>query len=171
MRIVGGKFRDTALTSPGDKRVRPTAEVVRVALLEMLKPHLPQAHVLDLFAGTGAIGLEAISRGARSGDFVEFNPGSLHALKNNVKALGLQTRCRIFKRDAVGFLERCRPDNYDIVIADPPYEFRIHTRLITAWQTLQISPILALEHATGAELPAPAERRVLGGTSLSIYRI
>lgn len=170
MRIVGGKFRGKQLTSPGDKRVRPTAEVVRVAMLAALKPLLPNAHLLDLFAGTGAIGLEAISRGARSADFVEFNPGSLHALKNNVSALGLKTRSRIFKRDAVWFLESCKPESYEIVIADPPYEFKIHGRIIASWLAGHVSPVLAIEHATGEPLPPPSSRESFGDTSFSIYR-
>ena len=72
-------------------------------MLDALAPDLPNARVLDLFAGTGALGLEAISRGARSADFVEFRPSSLHALRANVAALKLRERTRIFKKDAVRF--------------------------------------------------------------------
>jgi 16S rRNA (guanine966-N2)-methyltransferase len=96
VRIVGGKFAGRDLTSPADFRVRPTAEHVRSAVLNALTPDLPDARVLDLFAGTGALGLEAISRGARSADFVEFRPASLHALKANVAALKLREKTRIF---------------------------------------------------------------------------
>ncbi len=71
MRIVGGRHAGRDLTSPNDRRVRPTAENVRDALLGLLKPDLREARVLDLFAGTGALGLEALSRGAASCDFVE----------------------------------------------------------------------------------------------------
>src|SRR5262249_10110677 len=102
MRIVGGRFAGRHLTSP-DARVRPTAEHARAALLDLLEPELDGARVLDLFAGTGALGLEAISRGAVSADFVEFRPGSLHALKANIAALRLRERTRVFKRDALPF--------------------------------------------------------------------
>ena len=87
VRIVGGRHAGRDLTSPNDRRVRPTAEHVRAAWLDLLAPDLPGARVLDLFAGTGALGLEALSRGAASADFVETRPSSLHALKANVVAL------------------------------------------------------------------------------------
>src|SRR3954467_8717601 len=81
MRIVGGKFAGWDLTSPNDFRVRPTAELVRGAMLDRLGAAVTNARILDLFAGTGALGLEAISRGAASADFVETRAASLHALK------------------------------------------------------------------------------------------
>ena len=77
MRIVKGQFAGRDLTSPADKRVRPTAEHVRAGLLDMLGVNVTGARVLDLLAGTGALGLEAISRGATTADFVEFRPASL----------------------------------------------------------------------------------------------
>src|SRR5215212_4091825 len=117
MRIVGGKFAGRDLTSPNDFRVRPTAEHVRAALLDMLAADLPGARVLDLFAGTGALGLEAISRGAKSADFVEFRPASLHALRANVAALRLLERTRIFKRDAIAFAHALEPGSYEIAFA------------------------------------------------------
>ena len=103
MRIVGGKWAGRHLTSPGDQRVRPTAEGVRDAWMRLLEPWLKGARVLDLFAGTGALGLEALSRGARYADFVETRPASLHALKANVAALRARERSRIFKKDALAF--------------------------------------------------------------------
>src|SRR5205823_9307165 len=124
MRIVAGKFAGRKLVSP-DARVRATAEHVRAALLDLLAPHLKGARILDLFAGTGALGLEAISRGARSADFVEFRPASLHALRANVATLRLRDRTRIFKRDALPFAGALAADTYDIAFADPPYESRM----------------------------------------------
>src|SRR4051794_24300897 len=103
MRIVGGKWAGRDLTSPNDFRVRPTAEHVRAALLDMLTADVKDARVLDLFAGTGALGLEAISRGAKSCDFVETRPASLHALKANVVRLRAREVSRIFKRDVLPF--------------------------------------------------------------------
>ncbi|HEU4994045.1 MAG TPA: RsmD family RNA methyltransferase, partial [Gemmatimonadaceae bacterium] len=124
LRIVGGKFAGRDLTSPADFRVRPTAEHVRAGLLAALTPDLRDARVLDLFAGTGALGLEAISRGARSADFVEFRPASLHALRANVAALRMRDRTRIFKRDAVQFAAALDAGSYDLTFVDPPYESR-----------------------------------------------
>ena len=132
MRIVGGKFAGRDLTSPRDFRVRPTGEHVRVAMLDLLAPDLPNARVLDLFAGTGALGLESISRGAHSADFVEFRPSSLHALRANIALLRLRERTRVFKRDAIPFAEALEADSYDIAFADPPYGSRMLDRVIEA---------------------------------------
>src|SRR5688572_25713252 len=103
MRIVGGKFAGRDLTSPNDFRVRPTAEAVRAAMLDRLADALPGARILDLFAGTGALGLEALSRGAATADFVETRPSSLHALRANITALRVRERTRVFKKDALPF--------------------------------------------------------------------
>src|SRR5689334_3813279 len=103
MRIVDGKFAGRDLMSPKDWRVRPTAEHVRGALLDLLVDDVPNARVLDLFAGTGALGLEAISRGARSAHFVETRPSSVHSLKSNIRFLGLRDRTRVFIQDALPF--------------------------------------------------------------------
>jgi 16S rRNA (guanine966-N2)-methyltransferase len=170
MRIVGGRFAGRDLTSPPDARVRPTAEHVRGELLTLLEPDLVNARVLDLCAGTGALGLEAISRGARSVDFVEFRPASLHALRTNVARLHLREATRIFKRDAVPFTAALDPDSYDVALADPPYESRLLDRIIDTWRARGFSRILAVEHARTHELPPGARRRTFGDTAISIYR-
>lgn len=170
MRIVGGKFAGRDLTSPNDQRVRPTAEHVRVAMLGLLAPDLPSARVLDLFAGTGALGLEAISRGALSADFVEFRPASLHALRANVAALRLRERTRIFKRDALPFAGALSADSYDIAFVDPPYGSRMLDRVIDSWRATRFSRVLAVEHARAHELPAGANRLTFDDTAITIYR-
>jgi 16S rRNA (guanine966-N2)-methyltransferase len=170
MRIVGGTYAGRELTPPGDARVRPTAEPVRVALLDALAPDLPRARVLDLFAGTGALGLEAISRGARSADFVEFRPGSLHALRANIAALRLREHTRVFKRDAVAFAEALEPDAYDIAFADPPYQSRVLDRVVTAWRRRPFSRLLAVEHAREHPMPKGVFRRSYQESAITIYR-
>ena len=117
MRIVGGRWAGRDLVSPGGG-VRPTAEAVRDRWLTLLKGELQGARVLDLFAGTGALGLEAMSRGASRVDFVENGPASLHALKANVAALRLRKKSRIFKRDAIPFVEDLDAGAYDVAFAD-----------------------------------------------------
>ncbi|MEO8562894.1 MAG: 16S rRNA (guanine(966)-N(2))-methyltransferase RsmD [bacterium] len=171
MRIVKGKFAGRDLTSPNDFRVRPTAEHVREAVLDMLAADLAGARVLDLFAGTGAVGLEAISRGAKSADFVETRGSSLHALRANVALLRLRDKTRVFKRDALPFAAALGPDSYDIVFADPPYESRMLDRVLESWQDRRFSRVLALEHASSHDLPRASARRVLEETSVSIYRL
>lgn len=170
VRIVGGKFAGWDLTSP-DPRVRPTAEAVRAMLLDLLAPDLTNARVLDLFAGSGALGLEAISRGAKSADFVEFRPGSLHALRANVAALRLRERTRIFKRDALPFAAALSPGSYDVAFADPPYESRMLDRVIDTWKANRFARVLAVEHARTHELPRGTVSRTIGDTSITIYRI
>lgn len=170
MRIVGGKFAGRELTSPLNSRIRPTAELVRAGLLDMLAPELAGARVLDLFAGTGALGLEAMSRGARGADFVELSPGGLHALKANIAALRLLKSTRVFKRDALPFAAALAADSYDIVFADPPYESRMLDRVIDHWQRQRFSPVLAVEHARGHILPTGTASRVFGETMVTVYR-
>lgn len=152
MRIIAGAWAGRVLVSPGG-RVRPTAEDVRGALMDLLGPALQGASVADLFAGTGALGLEALSRGARRCDFVENDGAALHALKANVAALRLRTRARVFVRDAIPFAERLAAGAYDIVLADPPYGSRKLDRVVEQWLRVPFASWLALEHAPEHELP------------------
>jgi 16S rRNA (guanine966-N2)-methyltransferase len=168
---VGGKFKGRDLVSPNDFRVRPTAEPVRAWLLDQLAPELPGARVLDLFAGTGALGLEAMSRGAASCDFVETRPSSLHALKANIALLRLVKRSRVFKRDALPFAGALREGAYDVAFADPPYESRMLDRVIDSWRARRFANILAVEHASTHELPAGTTRQRIDDTSVTIYRL
>jgi 16S rRNA (guanine966-N2)-methyltransferase len=170
MRIVKGKLAGRHLTSPADKRVRPTAEPVRDALLTLLEADLKGTRVLDLFAGTGALGLEALSRGAGYVDFVEFRPGSLHALRANVAALRLLERCRIFKKDAVPFTEALEEDRYDIAFVDPPYGSKVLDLILANWKARRFSRILAVEHAKDHPMPGGAIRKHFGDTTITIYR-
>jgi 16S rRNA (guanine966-N2)-methyltransferase len=170
MRIVAGKFAGRDLTSPNDFRVRPTAEHVRAELLDLLGADLPDARVLDLFAGTGALGIEAISRGARGADFVETRPASLHALRANVAALRLRDRTRIFKRDALPFAAALGTDSYDIAFVDPPYGSRMLDRVIESWQASSFASVLAVEHASSHELPRGATKVVFDDTAITVYR-
>ncbi len=171
MRIVGGRLAGRDLVSPNDFRVRPTAEPVRAQLLEALAPDVGGARVLDLFAGTGALGLEALSRGARSADFVEFRPASLHALKANVVALGLKRQARIFKRDAIPFAEALAADSYDLAFADPPYGSKILDRVVAAWQRLRFARVFAVEHDPAHALPAGTRRLEFPDAAITIYRL
>ena len=169
MRIVGGKFAGRDLTSPNDFRVRPTAELVRAAMLDRLVDVLTGARILDLFAGTGALGLEALSRGAATADFVETRASSLHALKANIVLLRAREKTRVFKKDALPFAAALREGSYQIAFVDPPYESRMLDRVIEAWQRTRFSTILVAEHATTHVLPPGAELQRFGETSVSFY--
>jgi 16S rRNA (guanine966-N2)-methyltransferase len=169
MRIIGGRWAGRQLTSPSG-RVRPTTEVVREAMMDLVSSELAGARVADLFAGTGALGLEALSRGAKYCDFVENNPSALHALKANVAALRVREKSRIYDRDAIPFVERLQADRYDIVLVDPPYGSRKLDRVIAYWQRVPFSHVLLLEHATDHEGVPRGEQRVIAETTVTLLR-
>jgi 16S rRNA (guanine966-N2)-methyltransferase len=171
MRIVAGKWAGRNLTSPNDFRVHPTAERVRAAILDLLARDLKNARVLDLFAGTGALGLEALSRGAKSADFVETRPASLHALKANVAALRARDCTRVFKRDALPFASALTTTGaYDLCFCDPPYESRMLDRVIVSWQATHFARIFVAEHAAAHPLPSGGRRHDYGDTAVTVYR-
>jgi 16S rRNA (guanine966-N2)-methyltransferase len=161
--------------SPG-ARVRPTAEEVRAGWMTRLEPDLEGARLLELFAGSGALGIEALSRGARSVDFVEDGPASLHALKANVAAFPLRRRARVFKRDAIPFVEALDAGAYDIALADPPYGSRKLDRVVERWLEVPFSRVLCVEHERGRALPAGGSSRTrrqtyaFGDTAVTFLR-
>jgi 16S rRNA (guanine966-N2)-methyltransferase len=167
MRIIGGKWAGKPLVSPSG-RVRPTSEEVRGIWMRELAADLKGARVLDLYAGTGALGLEALSRGADSCDFVETSPSALHALKANVAATRSRNYTRIFKRDVMGFLDGIR-EPYDVALADPPYGSAQLDRLVERWMADPFSTLLAVEHGFDHPLPASDGFRV-GDTRVTVYR-
>jgi 16S rRNA (guanine966-N2)-methyltransferase len=118
MRVIAGELGGRRLRAPRGDATRPTSERVREALFSMLGD-LAGARVLDLFAGSGALGIEALSRGAAAATFVERSPRALAALRANIEALGLAGRARVLEGDAVAAL-RGRGE-YDLVFLDPPY--------------------------------------------------
>ena len=172
MRIVAGKHAGRHLTSP-TKRIRPTAENVRDRWLSRLKDDLGGARVLDLFAGSGALGLEALSRGATSADFVENGAEALHSLKANVAALREKKRTRIFKRDAIIFAEALDEDSYDIAFVDAPDGSKKLDRIVGTWANCHFARILGVEHAREHVLPNERLRgrtRLSGETGVTIFR-
>lgn len=171
MRIVGGKWAGSDLVSPAG-RVRPTSEEVRDRWLTMLEPDLNGARILDLFSGSGALGLEALSRGAAEVDFVENGPSSLHALKANVAKFPTKRRARIFKKDAIPFVEKLPEGAYDMAFADPPYGSRKLDRVVNRWLEVPFCRLLSVEHEQEHKLPGKGKRYDLGGvTRVMVYRV
>ena len=180
MRIIRGIWSNQRLVSPG-KRVRPTHEDVRDAWLSYLEPFLSGTRVLDLFAGSGSLGLEALSRGAAAADFVDNSPEALHALKANVATRKLKPlrkgqspsktmkSARIFKRDAIPFSQRLSEATYDIVFADPPYGSRKLDRIIDTWVTHRFSDILCVEHAPEHAVPPGQHCIAFDASHVTIY--
>ena len=166
MRIVSGEFRGRRLAVPKDARVRPTADRVREAWMSILGPMLPGARVLDLYAGSGALGLEALSRGAGAATFVELSPPSLRALEANVAALEVAERVTIHRGDALRFAERLGSGAFDLAFADPPYGRDDAARLVALFRRTPFARILSVEHSADARLDGDSTRRY-GDTSLT----
>jgi 16S rRNA (guanine966-N2)-methyltransferase len=169
VRILAGRWAGKPLTSPSG-RVRPTAEALRALCMGLIGTDLAGARVLDLFAGTGALGLEALSRGAAAADFVESHPSALHALKANVASVRARDRTRVFKRDVVPFVEALAADAYDIACADPPYGSALAEWVVRRWLEVPFARVLVVEHAADRELPAGGIRREAGASALTLYR-
>ena len=159
LRIVAGEFRGRRLQAPADSRVRPTADRVREAWFSILGPRVHGARVLDLFAGSGALGLEALSRGAARVDFVELNPASLQALKANIASLGVDDRVTVHRGEALRFAGRLLPDAFDIVVADPPYTADLAERLVAVFRKVPFAGILAVEHRADHSVGGDDTRR------------
>ena len=132
--------------------------------MSIVSPWLPDARVLDLFAGTGALGLEALSRGAAVVDFVEHSAQSLVLLRENATTLGAGDAAVIHRADALRFVERLEPHAYDVAFADPPYDKTLATQLAELWLANPFADILGIEHRANEVLPGDGERRKYGGT-------
>lgn len=170
MRIVAGQFGGRRLVMPKDARVRPTSDRVREAWMSILGGELAGARVLDLFAGSGALGLEALSRGAVSVTFVELNPASLRALRENIAALGVEQATTVHRGDALRFAERLGGQEFDLVLADPPYATDQAERLVAHFRRHPFGRILSVEHSSGLELAGDDTRRY-GDTSITFCHL
>jgi 16S rRNA (guanine966-N2)-methyltransferase len=170
VRIVAGRWRGRTIKAPADDRVRPTADRVREAWMSILHPEIPGARVVDLFAGSGALGLEALSRGAAHCDFVEIATRSLAALRANAEKLGAGDAAHIVRGDALKFAERLAAGAYDIAFADPPYGLRLASRIAERWLEVPFASVLGVEHASKEQMPEGGDTRRYGDTGVTIYR-
>jgi 16S rRNA (guanine966-N2)-methyltransferase len=183
MRIVGGRLRGRALAAPKSHAVRPTADRLREALFNVLVhaygDPVTGARVLDLFAGTGALGLEALSRGAAFALFVDDGAEARALIRENVAALGLGGVTRIFRRDATQ-LGAARPvEPFSLVFLDPPYGQGLAEKALTSARDggwLAPEALIVVEEAAKPGFTAPAgfeelERRVYDDTALVVLRV
>jgi 16S rRNA (guanine966-N2)-methyltransferase len=182
MRIVGGEFGGRPLATPRSQAIRPTSDRTRQAVFNVIAHNFPEAldktRVLDLFAGTGALGLEALSRGAAQGLFIEESAEGRGLLRENIEAFGLQGRAKLFRRDAtrLGGVGTMQP--FDLVFADPPYgrglaEAALASALAGGW--LVPGALCVVEEASATPLgDVPGlrlvERRSWGDTTVSFCR-
>jgi 16S rRNA (guanine966-N2)-methyltransferase len=170
MRIVSGRWRGRIISAPADCRVRPTADRVRESWMSILQYELPGSRVLDLFAGSGALGLEALSRGAARADFVELSRRSLIALRRNIAALDAGEASVIHQGDAVRFVERLSAGAFDLAFADPPYDMGLAERLAARWHAVPFATVLAVEHSIREPLSGAGDLRRYGDTAITIFR-
>lgn len=177
MRITGGAARGVPLLAPKIGRLRPTSDKVRGAIFQVLGPRVAEATVLDLYAGTGALGIEALSRGAARADFVERDARLCQAIRQNLAATGFEGQGHVHRapvEQAVGFLE----SQYDLVLLDPPYGLIEVPQVMEALGRpglLAQGAVVVLEHSSRiaasekyGKLQRNAQRRY-GDTMVSLY--
>jgi len=181
MRIIAGALKGKRLVTPKGDTTRPTADQVRIALMDTLAPRLPGARVLDLFAGAGGVGLEALSRGAAEAVFVERDTRAVAALRENITALGVGGAARVRRGDVVRELESLyrAGERFDVIFLDPPYDAGL---VETTLETLAGGGLLLAEGWVIAQhftKRAPAglvgrlvafRARRFGETTLTFYR-
>jgi 16S rRNA (guanine966-N2)-methyltransferase len=183
MRIVGGKFKGHSIAAPAGSATRPTSDRVRESIFNILAHGIDGfsfegARVLDLFAGTGAMGLEALSRGARFCQFVDDDAGARGLIRRNADSLGIIGQCKIWRRDATK-LGPCAPQPpFDLVFADPPYHKGLGEKALAALSDggwLAKDSVVVLEEAQTAAIADVAglaliDRRAYGDTQVRFYR-
>ena len=138
--------------------------------MSILQLDIPDASVLDLYAGSGALGLEALSRGATSADFVEKDPKSLRALEDNIALLGAEAMVTVHRKSALVFVTLLAANAYDIVFADPPYATGDAVRLAERWKEVPFTRVLSIEHSAKDEMPDGGDTREYGSTAITFYR-
>jgi len=159
IRIIAGDFKGRRIKTPATDKVRPTADRVREAWFNILQGSIPGARVLDLFAGSGALGFEALSRGAVSVDFVEKHTASLRVIHANADILNVADQVTIHRTDAMRFTERLQQRAYDVAFADPPYATDDVVRLVELFRATPFARHLSIEHAVDQIIEGGDTRR------------
>ncbi|MEX2155279.1 MAG: 16S rRNA (guanine(966)-N(2))-methyltransferase RsmD [Gemmatimonadales bacterium] len=167
LRIIAGEFKGRRLKTPTGRSVRPTSDRVREAWFSILQQSIPGARVLDLFAGSGALGFEALSRGAVSVDFVERHRSSLAVLNANAETLKVEERVTIHRVDAMRFAERLQPGQYDVAFADPPYAGDEAEQIAMLFRKTPFARVFAVEHSATSAVPGDDTRRY-GDTAVTL---
>lgn len=164
MRIIAGRFKQRRLHTPEGMETRPTLGRVKESLFSMLFEHIEQARVLDLFAGSGALGLEALSRGAKSAVFCDKAKPALLALRRNIDMLRIKSETEVISGDWSTALQKLRDENrqFDLIFIDPPYNFNPAPILeqIQMFKTLGKHGIIILEHGSEKEITTIAGFRI-----------
>ena len=177
MRVIAGSARGVPLRAPKDRRTRPITDRVKETLFAILGERVPEARVLDLYAGSGAIGIEALSRGAASADFVEHGRGALDALRANLATARVEGDARVHASDVEAFLGRTTDGPWDLAVLDPPYEVRaIVAPLQAVVPHLAPGAVVVVKHFWRTEMPridrlAQTRHRRFGETMLTFLEL
>ena len=166
LRIIAGEFGGRRLKTPAGRLVRPTGDRVKEAWFSILQQSIPDARVLDLFAGSGALGFEALSRGAAQVAFVENRKASLAVIRDNATTLNVEGRVTIHRSDALRFAERLQPNAYDVAFADPPYAGSEAATLVALFRKTPFARVFSVEHDASQALDGDDMRRY-GDTALT----
>lgn len=169
MRIIAGRWRGHTITAPPGHKTRPTTDRVREAWMSAIQLDLPDARVLDLFAGSGALGLEALSRGAVHATFVERASGPVRALYANIHKLRAEEETEVIRGDALKYVAALPAGAFDIAFADPPYGTGEAEGLADLFRVRPFAQQLWIEHRNGEPLPQlpDAQTRRYGDTALT----
>jgi 16S rRNA (guanine966-N2)-methyltransferase len=171
LRIIGGRLGGRRIEAPPGRSVRPTRERVREAWFSALGERIEGARVLDLFAGSGALGIEALSRGAALVHFVEADGRAFRVLRRNLELLGAGDRARLHRGDVFRFLDRLRDGpRFEVALADPPYGEGLAVRLVDRFGREPFAELLCVEHASSERLAGrPVRERTYGESTLSFF--
>ena len=178
MRVITGKARGIVLKTPSGMATRPTADRVKEALFSIIQFEIPAAKVLDLFGGTGQLGIEALSRDAKSAVFVDERQDACNLIRENLRRTKLESQARVIRSDYLAFLKTCK-EKFDIILLDPPYAevfLENSLKMITEIDILETGGIIVAERPLGKELPwdfSGYERSrdyKYGRTLITIYR-
>ena len=154
MRVITGSARGTVLKTPEGMQTRPTADRVKEALFSIINFDIPGAKVLDLFGGTGQLGIEALSRGAVSAVFVDESDSACRLIKENLRRTKLESKGRVVRSDYMAYLNTCK-EMFDIILLDPPYAevfLENSLKIISEIDILQSGGIIVAERPLGKEI-------------------
>jgi len=179
LRISGGTLRGKKLSGPEGLEFRPTTGQVKEFVFFLYSREIENSRFLDLFSGTGSLGLEALSRGAREGFFVEKSPRTIHLLEKNLTACGVTDRARILPGDVFTVLDALgrRGESFDVIFADPPFKDSLRSRIVDGiWRNgvLKADGVLIMEHEShdpDSESPKPTlfRQKKFGHCVVSVY--
>ena len=171
MRIIGGSWRGRQIAVPAKSDVRPTGDRVREAWFSIVQFDVPNARVIDLCAGSGALGIEALSRGAAHVTFVDSSAPVLTAIKRNLDSLAAPVeRYTLHRGDAVQYVQPLAADTFTLGFADPPYISPLGVALCDAWRETPFASLFCIEHLASADLGDGGDRRRYGQTAISFFR-